>query len=430
MSICHILIPLTHYSCHMIYALCLSVMKVRWFVALFFTLHIFSFFTLGGTTLLGGGHLSVGRGAEVNLSTSLHPYPLLTPLTLYRRKLTMSRKAAPPREPREPPQPPGDPEPLQPENPTENLPVTLETQPAVLGAPTSSGLAPSAKKKTKKARAALKLSQGPSVPDSPSEVRSEAGDSVSTSGKPLATGEFMSVISAVVEEQLESHLNRLTETLSTLNRDSRDRTSTRDAHPSRRTRGPTAAPAGDPDGDEDPHDDDDDGSSIPSQLPQPTRHTARRDGRRRDSIDRMVEGLDGSDLSSMWREGNKLASPQTFSSVGWPPAEGKFMLRKPPRGRLVTARLFLDFYKEHLIMLSQVSYPLVYYIEDDMKALIETFYKEENLKFLPEDLQAVGIIAFANLTNRQLIYIAQLSVRPTSRDKWLEALCMELPPTT
>ena len=174
MSICHILIPLTHYSCHMIYALCLSVMKVRWFVALFFTLHIFSFFTLGGTTLLGGGHLSVGRGAEVNLITSLHPYPLLTPLTLYRRKLTMSRRAAPPRKPREPPQPPGDPEPQQPENPAENLPVTLETQPAVLGAPTSSGLAPSAKKKTKKARAALKLSQGPSVPDSPSEVREKA----------------------------------------------------------------------------------------------------------------------------------------------------------------------------------------------------------------------------------------------------------------
>ena len=69
MSTCHILIPLTHYLCHMIYALCLSVMKVRWFVALFITLHISSFFTLGGATLLGGGHLSVERGAEVNLIT-------------------------------------------------------------------------------------------------------------------------------------------------------------------------------------------------------------------------------------------------------------------------------------------------------------------------------------------------------------------------
>ena len=113
----------------------ISVVKVRWFVALFFTLDIFSFFTLGGTTLLGGGHLSVGRGAEVNLVTSLHPYPLLTPLTLYRRKPTMGRKAALLREPREPPQPPGDKEPQQPENPTENPPVTLETQPAVLGVP-------------------------------------------------------------------------------------------------------------------------------------------------------------------------------------------------------------------------------------------------------------------------------------------------------
>ena len=206
-----------------------------------------------------------------------------------------------------------------------------------------------------------------------------------------------------------------------MNQDLRDRQPIGETvHRSTHALAATSAPAGDPGDDGDPPDDDD-GGSLPSLLPHP-HPTARRDDRRRDSVDRMVEGLDGSDLSSMWREGSKLASPKTFSNVGWPPAEGKFMLRKPPRGRSVTARLFLDIYKEHLIMLSQVSYPLTYYIEDDMKALIETFYKEENLKFLPEDIRAPGIIAFANLSNRQLIYIAQLSVRPTSRAKWLEAL--------
>ena len=72
-------------------------------------------------------------------------------------------------------------------------------------------------------------------------------------------------------------------------------------------------------------------------------------------------------------------------------------------------------------MLSQVAYPLAYYIEDDMKALIETFYKEENLRFLPDDIQAKGVTSLANLDNRQLIYVAQLAVRPTSREKWLES---------
>ena len=90
----------------------------------------------------------------------------------------------------------------------------------------------------------------------------------------------------------------------------------------------TSAPAGDPGDDGDPPDDDD-GGSLPSLLSHPTYPTMRRVDRRRNSVDRMVEGLDGSDLSSIWREDSKLASPKTFSNVGWPPAEGKFMLRKP-----------------------------------------------------------------------------------------------------
>ena len=98
------------------------------------------------------------------------------------------------------------------------------------------------------------------------------------------------------------------------------------------------------------------------------------------------------------------------------------VLRKPPAGQPVTARQYLNFYKAHLIMLSQMYYPLTYYVEDDMKSYIETFFKEENLRFLPEDIQCEGIVSFAQLSNRALIYVAQLSIRPTSREKWLEAL--------
>ena len=127
-----------------------------------------------------------------------------------------------------------------------------------------------------------------------------------------------------------------------------------------------------------------------------------------------------SDLSQMWKTDSRLASPRLNSNIHWPKLEGKFVLRKPAQGRPVTARLFLDFYKEHLIMLSQVAYPLAFYIEDGMKDYIETFYKEENLRFLPDDIQAKGITSLANLDNRQLIYVAQLCIRPTSREKWLE----------
>ena len=102
----------------------------------------------------------------------------------------------------------------------------------------------------------------------------------------------------------------------------------------------------------------------------------------------MADFLGESDLSQMWHQENRLASPRLNSNIHWPKMEGRFVLRKPSRGRPVTARLFLDFYKERLIMLSPVAYPLAYYIEDDMKALIETFYKEENLRFLPDDIQA------------------------------------------
>ena len=35
-----------------------------------------------------------------------------------------------------------------------------------------------------------------------------------------------------------------------------------------------------------------------------------------------------------------------------------------------------------------------------MKALIETFYKEENLRFLPEDIQAKGVTSLAQLAVR------------------------------
>ena len=183
-----------------------------------------------------------------------------------------------------------------------------------------------------------------------------------------------------------------------------------------------AAPAGSPDPGGDPPDFDDDPFGFPddSAAPPPRRDPAR--DPRRDSVDKLVDTLGESDLSKMWNRDLKLAAPRFGGNINWPPKEGKFILRKPPRGRPVTARLFLDFYKEHLIMLSQVSYPLAYYIEEEMKSFIETFYKEENLRFLPEDIQAQGIKTLANLDNRSLIYVAQLSIRPISREKWLEAL--------
>ena len=134
----------------------------------------------------------------------------------------------------------------------------------------------------------------------------------------------------------------------------------------------------------------------------------------------MADALGESDLSQMWHQENRVASPRLNSNIHWPKMEGRFVLRKPSRGLPVTARLFLDFYS-CLIMLRQVAYPLASYIENDMKALIETYYKEENLRFLPEDIQAKGVTSLANLDNRQPIYVAQLAARPTSREKWLES---------
>ena len=50
----------------------------------------------------------------------------------------------------------------------------------------------------------------------------------------------------------------------------------------------------------------------------------------------------------------------------------------------------MDFLKKHVVMLSQMYYPLLLYIEEAMKAYIGTFYKEDQLRFLPGDLQRKG----------------------------------------
>ena len=57
-----------------------------------------------------------------------------------------------------------------------------------------------------------------------------------------------------------------------------------------------------------------------------------------------------------------------------------------------------------------------------MVAYIETFFKEENLKYLPADIRRKGLGSLSRLNNRQLIYVAQLCVRPTSRDRYLDQL--------
>ena len=98
------------------------------------------------------------------------------------------------------------------------------------------------------------------------------------------------------------------------------------------------------------------------------------------------------------------------------------MLAKPADGRPLTARDILDFLCKHSVNLNQGYYPLQFWIEDSTRNYLETFYKEENLRFLPEDLQSKRVVNLATLDNRELIYVMQLCVRPTSRDKYLEQL--------
>ena len=108
-----------------------------------------------------GGHLSVERGAEVNLLTSLHPYPPLTLLTSFRRKLVMCRKAPLPRDPSQPIQPSRGPEPQQPETTMESPPLNLETQPLSTSAVIPQGANTSARKRGGRTRGSrLKKSQG------------------------------------------------------------------------------------------------------------------------------------------------------------------------------------------------------------------------------------------------------------------------------
>ena len=114
-----------------------------------YTSYFFLFYTRRGD-FARWGHLSVERGAEVNLLTSLHPYPPLTLLTSFRRKLVMSRKAPPPRDPTQPTQPTQPPrgsESQQPETTMESPPPTLETQPSSTSAPNPSGVVTSARKR-------------------------------------------------------------------------------------------------------------------------------------------------------------------------------------------------------------------------------------------------------------------------------------------
>ena len=101
---------------------------------------------------------------------------------------------------------------------------------------------------------------------------------------------------------------------------------------------------------------------------------------RRDSIDGMAEVAGSSDLSKIWTAGGGMPGPRSALPNAWPAHEQSLMLLKPPDGQPVTARLLLDFFKRHLVMLSQGYYPLLLYIDDAMVAYIETFYKEENLR--------------------------------------------------
>ena len=245
---------------------------------------------------------------------------------------------------------------------------------------------------------------------------------------PLASSDdpgISRVVRGIVEEMMELQLARLSELVQSAVT-SRDSAHLEHEPPPRpvavRPRGPSTlrlSSAGAPDDDGDPPGDD---SDSPGSHSLPDAPPSFRPPPRRNSVERMVENFGESDLSQIWSRENRLAVPRSASNLKWPDRDGKMILRKPPKGRPVTARLYLDFYKEHLIMLSQVNYPLTYYVEDEMKSYIETFFKEENLRFLPEDIQAEGIVSFAHLSNRALIYVAQLSIRPTSRDKWLEAL--------
>ena len=154
----------------------------------------------------------------------------------------------------------------------------------------------------------------------------------------------------------------------------------------------------------------------------PHREAGKASGGRRDSVENLASVLAGSELAKLWGTGDALPGPRGGVSAQWPKQEPALMLLKPPEGTQFTARHFLDFCKKHVIMLSQNYYPLLMYIEKAMRAYIETFYKEDNLKFLPEDMQTKGVVSLASLDNRQLIDASQLCIRPTSRDKYLERL--------
>ena len=236
---------------------------------------------------------------------------------------------------------------------------------------------------------------------------------------------FLDLVRPLIEERLEASITRLTAILAA----SAPRTDHIDAIPAapraRRSLDPTdfrrhvaaAASEGSPDHGSDGSDT---GFSLSDQAPPRTGHAS--EGRRRTSIERLVEPAGGSELSALWSTGGHLAQPGTVSTVKWPNSEGKWMLLKPTGGRRVTARIFLDFFKTHFIMLNQVHYPLTFFVDEEMQAHIEMYYTEENLGYLPDDIQALGVVAFAHLSNRALVYVAQLCIRPTSRDKYLEAL--------
>ena len=288
--------------------------------------------------------------------------------------------------------------------------------------------------KRKKSKALRRAVERPPEIDSESQIDSSAsGHSFGSAlEEPLSDqgleSKVQALVSEALEEKLEIQLARLAEMLlgtsAGLARSASD-----EAQPTvvSRVSGPKAdvRPAGGH-GDPDPEDSGSDGDTPAGPgLPNP-RDSAPRGaptpGGRRDSVENIADVFGGSDLSKIWGSGGAFPGRRGATSGGWPNREPSLCLSKPPDGKPVTARLFLDSYKKHVIMLSQAYYPLQYYIDDEMKAYIETFYKEENLRFLPEDMQRSGIVSLASLDNRQLIYAAQLCVRPTSREKYLEAL--------
>ena len=100
-----------------------------------------------------------------------------------------------------------------------------------------------------------------------------------------------------------------------------------------------------------------------------------------------------------------------------PPQDRTFTLNPLQEGERLTIFLkILDFLRPHLIMLSQLYYPLMQYVHVSYLRQMVAAWKPESAKWLPDDFNYVPRGNLNYLDNRQFIYILQLLVRPTSPD--------------